>query len=212
MTVTYGEEKYPLTVSGIYNAGYDDFFVSSDIEQKFYQHMKSKENYSISYDVTDFEEIVAVSKMLADKKIESKNFAQEVAALQSTFNNLQRLFLIVSVLVLAIALFIGTVLLVKLQNSRYKELGLLSALGFTKGMIRKMGVSEKFLLVAMAVVFQSVLIGGTYVMSTMFDLALIIALLQIFLSVIFTGIVVSIIGLLASQKLINTERAFALKK
>ncbi len=212
LTLTYGEQEYTLTISGIYNAGYDDFFVSSDIEQAFYQGMKDEENYSISYDVKNFEEIVPVSEMLADKKIESKTFAKEVEALQSTFNNLKRLFLVVSTLVLAIALFIGTVLLVKLQNSRYKELGLLSALGFTKGTIRKMIVSENLLLAAMSAISQAILIGCAYLVGMIFNLAIIITPLQIVLSILSTGVVVIVISMIASHKLISTEPAAALRK
>ena len=37
LTLQYGGKEYTLTISGIFNAGYDDFFVSSDIEQKFYK-------------------------------------------------------------------------------------------------------------------------------------------------------------------------------
>ena len=212
LTLIYGEKEYVLTISGIYNAGYDDFFVSSDIEQEFYQKLKNEKSYSISYDVKDFEEIVSVNQMLADKKIDSKNFAKEVGTLQSTFNNLNRLFLSVSILVLAISLFIGTILLVKLQNSRYKELGLMSALGFKKGTLRKIIASENFLLSGMSAVFQAVLIGGTYLISTVFDLSLIITPVQILLTILSTGIIVSVISMIASYKLIHTEPAVALRK
>lgn len=212
MTLKYGRKEYSLTISGIFNAGYDEFFVSSDVEQKFYQNAGHEKNYSISYDVKGFEDIVPVSQMLADKKIESKNSAKEVGALKSTFDNLSRLFLIVSILILVIALFIGSVLLVKLQNSRYKELGLLSALGFTKGTIRKMIVSENLLLTAMSAIFQVALIGSTYVIGIIFNLAILITPLQILLSIFSTGVVVSIISIIASYKLIHTEPAAALRK
>lgn len=212
LTLQYGGNAYTLTISGIYNAGYDDFFVSSDIEREFYQKVKEQENYSISYDVKNFEDIVSVSQMLTDKKMDSKNAAKEVGALQSAFNNLNRLFLIVSILVLAISLFIGTVLLVKLQNSRYKELGLMSALGFKNGTLRNMIASENMLLAAMSAIFQAVLIGSTYVISMVFDLAIIITPAQIVLSILSTGVVVSIISMIASHKLIHTEPAVALRK
>lgn len=212
ITLSYDENKYELTISGIYNAGYDDFFVSSDIEQEFYRKMKNEKNYSISYDVKDFEEIVAVSQMLVDEQIESKNFAKEVEALQKTFNHLNRLFLIVSIFVFVISLFIGTILLLKLQNVRYKELGLMSALGFTKGIIRRMIISENFLLVASSASLQSILILGAYLISKIFDITLIISPIQILLTIISTGIIVSAISLIASYKLIHTEPAVALRK
>ncbi|WP_422658894.1 ATP-binding cassette domain-containing protein [Paenibacillus sp. EC2-1] len=212
LTLQYGENEYGLAISGIYNAGYDDFFVSSDIERGFYKDVEGEKHYSISYDVKDFEDIVPVSQMLADKKIDSKNSAKEVGALQNTFNSLSRLFLIVSILILAIGLFISTVLLIKLQNSRYRELGLLSALGFNRGTIRKMIVSENLLLSAMSAIFNAALLVCAYATSVVFNLALITTPLQIMLSIVSTGVVVIVISILASYKLISTEPAVALRK
>ncbi len=212
LTLQNDVNAYTLTVSGIFNAGYDDFFVSSDIEQAFYNKMKGEKYYSISYDVKDFEDIVPVSQMLADKKIASKNSAKEVGTLQSTFNSLSRLFFIVSSLILAIGLFISAVLLIKTQNSRYKEIGLLSALGYNKGTIRKMIVSENLLLSAMSAVFQAILIGCTYLIGIVFNLAIPITPQQIFLSILSTGVIVSVISIIASYKLIRTEPAKALRK
>ena len=212
LTLQNDEKEYTFTISGIYNAGYDDFFVSSDIEQAFYKKMKGEKYYSISYDVKDFEDIVPVSQMLADKKIASENSAKEVGTLQSTFNNLSRLFFIVSSLILAIGLFISAVLLIKTQNSRYKEIGLLSALGYNKGTIRKMIVSENLLLSAMSAVFQAILIGCTYLIGMVFNLAIPITPQQIFLSILSTGVIVSVISIIASYKLIRTEPAKALRK
>ncbi|WP_054028833.1 ATP-binding cassette domain-containing protein [Bacillus sp. FJAT-28004] len=211
LILKYGEKEYTLTISGIFNAGYDDFFVSSDIEQDFYENMDGDKSYSISYDVTDFEDIVSVSQMLADKKIDSKVAATEVGALQSTFNSLNRLFLIVSILILAIGLFISTVLLIKLQNSRYKELGLLSALGFNKGTIQKMIVSENLLLSTMSAIFNAVLVGCVYIIGMVFKLAIIITPLQIIVSILSTGVVVIVISVIASHKLIRIEPAAALR-
>ncbi|WP_339318285.1 ATP-binding cassette domain-containing protein [Paenibacillus sp. FSL R10-2734] len=212
VTLKYGDKEYKLTISGIYNAAYDDFYVSSDIEREFYKHMYGEKTYSISYDVKNFEDIVPVSQMLTDKKIDSKTAATEVEALQSTFTSLNRLFFIVSILILAIGLFISIVLLIKLQNSRYKELGLLSALGFNKGTIQKMIVSENLLLSAMSAIFNAALVGCTYVIGRIFDLAIIITPLQILLSILSTGVVVIVISIIASHKLIHTEPAAALRK
>ncbi|KAA0944226.1 ATP-binding cassette domain-containing protein [Sporosarcina sp. ANT_H38] len=212
LTLKYGHKEYKLTVSGIYNAGYDDFFVSSDVEQAFYTAGKVEQGYSISYDVKDFEDIVAVSQMLSGKEIDSKNASIEVGALQSTFKSLSRLFLTVSILILAIALFISVVLLVKLQSSRYKELGLLAALGFKKESIQRMVISENILLSAMAAIYNAVLIGGAYLTGVIFDLAISVSPLQIFVSILSTGFVVIIIGVFASYKLIHTDPAVALRK
>lgn len=150
--------------------------------------------------------------MLANKKVDSKTAAKEVEVLQNTFNNLSRLFLIVSILILSIGLFISSVLLIKLQNSRYKEIGLLSALGYNKGTIRKMFVSENLLLATMSAVFQTVLLGCTYLVGMIFNLAISITPLQILLSILSTVVVVIVISIITSHKLISTEPAVALRK
>lgn len=201
-----------MKISGIFNAGYDDFIVSSDVEQKFYKNNKDKKCYSISYDVTSFDDIVSVSEMLKAKDIDSKNVSSEIAALQNTFNSLSRLFLVVSILILAIGLFISVILLVKLQNSRYRELGLLSALGFSKGTIRRMITCENMLLSGMAAVFNAVLISCVYLVSITFGLSLVITIPQMMLSILVTVIVIIVISIIASHKLIHTEPAVALRR
>jgi ABC-type lipoprotein export system ATPase subunit len=212
ITLIFDDKEYELTVSGIFNAGYDDFFISSDVEQKLYQNIKNEEYCSVNYDVKNFEDIVPVSQMLNYKNIASKNAEKEVGALQSTFQNLSRLFLIVSVLILAIGLFISVILLVKLQNSRYKELGLLSALGFNRSTIQKMIISENVILSTMAGIFNAVLIGCTYAIGLSFNLPINILGLQVGISILSTIILIVLITLFASHKLIHTEPAVALRK
>lgn len=153
MTLDVWGESYSLTVSGIYNAGYDDFFISSDLEQQLYLKIPNgTPNYSISFDVVHFNDIVAVSNGLQLRGIEAKTAADEVSALQSTFQRLQQLFLILSVLILVIGAFLATVLLFKLQASRYREVGLLSTLGYGRQQIAEMIRLENLLLAALAAV------------------------------------------------------------
>lgn len=212
ITLKQGAKEYKVTISGIFNADYDDFYISSDLEQAFYNATNDKKIYAISYDVKNFEDIVAVTQMLTDKEIQTKTAVMEVEALQNTFENLSRLFLLVSILILGIGLFISIILLVKLQNSRYREIGLLSALGFRKSTIRAMIINENILLSVMAAVFNAVLIGCAFLVSTVFNLGIIITAPQILLSVLGTGLVIVLIGMLASHKLIHTEPAVALRK
>lgn len=159
LTLEFDGQRYALIVSGIYNAGYDDFFVSSDIEQKFYENLTEQDNYSISYDVKDFTDVVAVSNSLKLREINTKTATDQVYALQSTFDNLNKLFFVISILVLTIGLFICAVLLIKLQNTRYHEVGLLSALGFSKQQITSMIQKENLLLSGLATTVNLVLLG-----------------------------------------------------
>lgn len=212
LLLTYENEEYPLTVSGIFNTGYDDFFVSSDSEQKLYKNIAAEENYSISYDVKAFEDIAAVSTMLEDEHIDSRTSAQETETLQNTFNRLNRLFFIISIIILSIALFIGTVTLVKLQRSRYKEFGLLSALGFSRTTLRKMIISELVFLLSVSTMLQIIFMGSIYISSMIFNWTLIVTTKQVLLSILSTMIIVGVIGIMASYKLVTTEPAVALRK
>lgn len=207
-----GEKEYELTISGIFNAGYDDFIISSDVEQDIYQNFAGREVYSITYDVKSFEEIVPISEELEEQGIISETAVQEVQALQNTFSNLSRLFFVVSALILAIGIFISAVLLFKLQNTRYKEIGLLSALGFYPAAIRGMIFNENLLLVLLAVLMNGIEFVLISFVSMTFELPLMVAPQQVLLSMATTTVIVLFLGTLASRKLIGTEPAQALRK
>lgn len=206
------EQEYRLKVSGIFNAGYDDFFVSSDIEQACYQGLPPRDAYSVSFDVKSFEEIVPVGEMLKEKGIDCKNASEEAAALQDTFRRVSRLFIAVSIIIFGIGLFLSVILLLKLQSSRYRELGLLSALGFHRRTIRAMLTAETLLLSAMAALMNAVMLGVAYLISLIFDYNLVVPLPQILLSSLGIGITVLIINFVANYKRIHTDPAAALRK
>lgn len=212
LTLELGGKTHRLTISGIYNAGYDDFFVSSDVERQFYQNIENEQNYSISYDVKDFSTIVAVSNGLELRGIAAKTAADEVSALQNTFSSLNKLFFVISVLILGIGLFICAVLLIKLQNSRYREVGLLSALGFSKGQISSMIRAENLLLSTLATAVNLVLLGGSVLAGKLFGFALLFSGAQVILSVVATFGTVMLFSGAASYKLVRTEPATALRQ
>ena len=209
--LSFKDIEQKLIISGIYNAGYDDFFVSSDIEQKLYTKIDKLENYSISYDVKNFEDVISINEILKINNISSQNASDEVKSLLDTFNNLNKLFLTVSLLILVIGLFISVVLLAKLQASRYKEIGLMSALGYNKLTISKIIVSENILLSSLSALFTLILICVVYLSSKIIDFGIIITMPQILLSIVITFVTVIIISSTVSNKLINTEPAQALR-
>lgn len=211
LTLDYENRQYKLVISGIYNAGYDDFIISSDIEQKLYRDMPEQSNYSISYDVRDFSDIVKVSNTLKLQGLDTKNAADEVNAFQNTFQSLNKLFSVISILILAMSLFICTVLLIKLQNTRYHEIGLLSALGFNQRQITTMIFVENTLLSALATIVNLSLLACSVFISNLMVFPLIITSVEIILSVIATFAVVMLISFIASYKLIRTEPATALR-
>lgn len=209
--LNYKEFERKLIISGIYNAGYDDFFVSSDIEQSLYIKVDKTENYSISYDVKNFEDVVSIDEMLKMENILSQNASDEVKSLLDTFSSINKLFLIVSILILAIGLFISLVLLAKLQSSRYKEIGLMSALGFNKLTINKIIVSENILLSSLSALFTLILIFAIYYSGKIIGFGISVNLPQILLSITITFITVIFISSIISKKLVNTEPAQALR-
>lgn len=212
LQLTYGGQTYKLVVSGIFNAGYDDFFVSSNIEKRFYQSTTHHTPYAIQYDVTSFEDIVSVQSSLEKKSIKTQTAAKEVASLQTTFKNLKRLFLIVSILMLCVALFISIALLVKLQHSRYREVGLLSALGYRKKQIHMVILLEAILLSMLTALVISIGITFTYGIRILFPLPLVITQIQIIGSILISSVIVILIHIFASHKLIETPPAIALRK
>lgn len=212
VTMRHDNQDYKLTISGIFNADYDDFFVSSDIEQRLYPQSTNIPPYSITYDVKNFEDVVPVHAAYTAKGAEVKSAASEVATLQNTFQNLRTLFLIVSILMLFLALFISSILLVKLQNSRYSEVGLLSALGYQRKQIKSMMMYESILLAGTAILCNMIFVCLLQVLNATFGLNLMIPLSQLLLSALGTGISIILISVLASHKLLHTDPSVALRK
>lgn len=162
LTLKYNENTYTLIISGIYNAPYDDFFVSSDIERKFYKGLENKEYYSISFDVKDFENIVPISEKLLEKDIKVDTAKDEVKVIQRTFEGITRLFVIITLIILVICMFIISILLMKLKDTRTKMIKLLSAFGFNKKAISKMVALENILLIVNSILLTSIFVGIAY--------------------------------------------------
>lgn len=162
LTLKYNENTYTLIISGIYNAPYDDFFVSSDIERKFYKGLENKEYYSISFDVKDFENIVPISEKLLEKDIKVDTTKDEVKVIQRTFEGITRLFVIITLIILVICMFIISILLMKLKDTRTKMIKLLSAFGFNKKAIYKMVALENIMLIVNSILLTSIFAGIAY--------------------------------------------------
>lgn len=209
--ITYGGIEKALTVSGIFNAVYDDFLLSADIEKSFYRGLGEEKNYSISYDVKAFEDICTVSEMLKEKGIDSKNGSEEVKALQTSFNTLSRLFFIVSFLIFGISLFLCIVLLLKLQRSRYRDLGLLAALGYNEKMIKKIQMWENYLFSIMSMGITLGILSIIYLAGMNFNWKIIISLPQILGALVVTFLIAISIGRIMTLKLIKMDPAKALR-
>lgn len=212
LTLELDGQSYELTISGIYNAGYDDFIVSTDIEQKLYENIQKQDNYSINYDVKEFSDIVGVSNQLGLQGVKTDNASDEVYALQNTFQSLGKLFFVLSILILGIGLFICAVLLIKLQNTRYREVGLLAALGYRRQQITGMILQENLLLSILTTVVELGLLGCSMIIGRLLSLPLIVSGVQAVCTIIAAFAVVMVISGGASLPLVRTEPAAALRK
>lgn len=207
-----GEYSKELIISGIYNASYDSIFISSNIEKEVYEKVDhDKDIFSIYYDVETFDDVIEINDMLQKKGIDSINSSDEVSNLISTFDNLNKLFLIVSILIFIVGLYLSIILLSKLQNSRFKEIGLLSALGFTKNQIKRIIITENIMLSKTATIITLFLGGFFILISKIFNISTELKLVQLVFATIGTFLIISIISAITSEKLIKTEPSKALR-
>lgn len=207
----YQSKKYVLKVSGIYNAGYDDFFVSSDIEKEFYKGLDDETYYSVNYDVKDFENIVAVNDELAKEKIQSENASEQVKTMQNTFGKIQTLFMVISGMILFVAMFVVIIILIKMQSARYKMVGLLYSFGFQKNMVSKIIVSENILLTILVSAISSLLLMGMQFIA-LYHIDINLSVIEFVATILISSLVILIINAIINRKLINTRPNIALRK
>lgn len=210
--LTYQNHTYELSISGIFNADYDHFFLSSKIEQQCYaQGNLSSSPYSISYDARSFEEIGELEQMLKAKGYQVETATKEVATLLQTFHKVTNIFRVVSALILMISLFICVVLLGKLQSARVREVGLYVALGFPRNEINKLLQVEMIFLSFLSMMFSLILILLVSILSTNFAHPLSLSSFQITAICIGAGTVLLFISRLVSYRLLHYEPVKALR-
>lgn len=211
LRLSYKGKMVEVEVSGIYGAAYDDFYISSDIEQTWYQGMEEETPFSISFDVLNFEDIVPVYEMLKEDAWNVSMSYQEVGALQATFENLQSIFLFVSLFILCVACLLSVVLMMKMQRARIREVGLLSALGYFKKQIQKTIFQENFLLILLAMGLNIGCLFIAYFLCMQFEIVLDVTGIQILVSLLTTSILVLCIGAIGAYPLLKVEPAKALR-
>lgn len=205
-----GDHTDKLTISGIFNAAYDDFYLSSDVEQELYTGMSGKA-YAVSYDVMDFEDIVPVSQSLQQQGLEPRDAAAQAQAFLTTFHNLQRLFFAISLLMLGVCLLISAVLLVKQQNTRMREMGLMSALGYQRRTVRRMLWQEGGFLCACTAAFGAVLSDLALFLASLWGLSLRLSIRHVLGALALSAVVTLGLYVAASLPLTRTQPAQALR-
>ncbi|MGL4762273.1 MAG: ATP-binding cassette domain-containing protein [Sarcina sp.] len=204
--IKVGSYEKELIISGIYNASYDSVFVSSNIEKEIYNTLgKNKDLFSISYDVKNFEDVVAINNLLNENGIKSINANKEVQNLLNTFSKINKLFLVISIIVFTLALLLSIVLLNKLQNSRVREFGLLSALGFNKKQIKSMIIKESLILSYLAITITIALLLISIGLGKVFGLGVTISYIQILFVIIAIFFIIIVSTSFSSNKILKKD-------
>ncbi|MDY3778689.1 MAG: FtsX-like permease family protein [Candidatus Limousia pullorum] len=87
------------------------------------------------------------------------------------------MFITISLLILGIGILISIILLVKQQNTRFREIGLLSALGYKRKLINRLLLEEGLLICGITAVFGDVLSSLVIFIGKIFGVSLLLFLL-----------------------------------
>jgi ABC-type lipoprotein export system ATPase subunit/ABC-type antimicrobial peptide transport system permease subunit len=211
ITFTCGDFSRELTISGIYSASFDDYYLDAKTEQALYDTLQEKKSpVSVAYQVQDFNGVIQVAAELTEQGFPPAAAVKQVESLQDTFESLQTLFVLVSVFILLISLAICGLLLVKLVRMRAGEIGLLMALGYERGQIGKMLFWESLLLSALSVLTTSLLV--CFLSALPKEAVLHIDAIQFVSSICGAVFLVWFITFLASRKLLQTDPAKVLRE
>ena len=197
LTVNNQTESYK--VSGIYNAGYDDIYLSSDSEMAYYKTLKNEKWYAVSFEVTQFDSLPHVYKDLMAKKLKPEMAVEEVKAMLASFAKLKSLFLVITGLVLLVCLFLVSVMMMKLQATRKKTLSILAALGFNRALLSRIIDWENVILTLGTVILTSLSLVGCYAISKGFNILLTLSLSQLLSIIAVTAGTVLIISWLMKK-------------
>lgn len=208
-------EEVKVTVSGLTNSQYQDFILSDDLENKIYENAKidKEEPTAISFNVKDFEKISQVDKSLKDSGIGVFTKANEVDTFQKSFDNLLKLYTILSYLILIVGLVISAIILYRVTMERYTEIGVLGALGYTKANIKKIVFKESTYFAALSTIisFTFIFIFNLiykmqfgYGIEINFESIMILIVLNLGLTVGLSAVI--------NNKLVKTEIVEALRK
>lgn len=211
LILEYENREYALTVSGIYNAGYDDFFLSPDLEQMLYQGLEGQDYYSISYDVKAFEEIVTVSEELAKDGIQSENASEQVETMQQSFRKIQLLFLIISGMILVISMFLVLIILMKMQTARFQMVGLLYSFGFYKDMVSRMIAVENLMLAILTAAVTTILLLLARLVGEAVQKGIQLSIGEVGIAVVCAGCFILAMNVVLGRKLRNMSTADALR-
>lgn len=213
ITFVCGDFSKKLTVSGIFNGSFDDYYLGANTEQELYKVLQIKENpVSVAYKVNGFGEVLEVEAQLVKEGFVPITASKQVESLKTAFEKLQTLFVVVSVFIVAISLFICIMLLMKTASMRVREMGLLMALGYQGKQIKKMLFCESLLTSALSVLTTAALSLAIIAVSGVLYSRVIITPIQFSLGICGTWLLVWLTTAFSNAKLLKTDPATALRQ
>lgn len=210
--VLVNKKKLIVTISGIYNASYDDLFISSDIEQQVMGQVDDSDAYSISFDVSNFKEIPLVYNTLVKDELKPEMAVDEVRSMLTSFDKIKTIFMIITALVLAVCLFILLVMLNKLQGTREKLVALLVALGFNRKIISGFLDKENGLLALLSTAMTVILVIAAKSLAKLVGLSIMITSYQFIVLLVAIFVIVWLLSGLLKKKLLRISVIETLKK
>lgn len=213
LTFMCGDFSKKLTVSGIFNGSFDDYYLDANTEQALYITFQTKESpVSVAYKVSGFHQVLEVEKQLLKDGFTPVTASKQVEVLKKAFKKLQTLFVVVSVFIVAISLFICIMLLMKTARMRAREMGLLMALGYQGKQIKKMLFCESLLTSVLSVLTTVLLSLLLTALSGVLYSQVIIKPFQFALGICGTLILVWLTNAFSNTRLLKTDPATALRQ
>ncbi len=209
VTFTCGNFSRVLQISGIYSGSFDDYYLDAKTEQELYASLQEEAPpVSVAYQVKGFDEVLKVEAQLEEQGITPITAAKQVESLKETFVQLQTLFVIVSAFIVAIALAICGMLLMKMARMRSSEIGLFMALGYQRRQIQQMLLWESMMLSVLSTLTTALISLLLAVLSDVLPIH--IAPPQFVLSICGTVLLVWITTAVSNAKLLRTDPTKAL--
>ena len=109
-------------------------------------------------------------------------------------------------------MFIVITILIKMQSTRYKIVGLLYSFGFQKNMVSKIIVNENILLAIFVTLISSFLLIGMQFVTHLCHIDINLSIVEFAVTILISGIIILIINAIINRKLINTPPHIALQK
>lgn len=204
-----------LTVSGVINDEKEvDFILSTDVEKNLYKEDEANntEPVALSFEIKDFDKIVSVTKDLNNQGLNVKTSSEAVESMMKSFNDLAKLFKFLSYLILAVGILISIIIMYKIAIERYVEIGLLSALGYTKRNINQILIKESIYFSACGMAMS---IGGIKIIDIIylkqFGYNLGLNINSYLLLIVLNSLITLGLSYLINMKILKTEPAEALR-